>query len=82
MIGIDNKKEFEILLIKIEASGEHPMLFIREAVHGKHISGNHRYHVNQNYMLENREEFCTKPCRYLALSQLYIGLRSDQAKYI
>ena len=77
MIGIDNKKEFEILLIKIEASGEHPMLFIREAVHGKHISGNHRHRVKQNCMLENRENICTKPCWHLTLSQLYIGLRSD-----
>ena len=61
MIGIDSKKEFENLLIEIESSGEDPMLFIREEVHGKHISGNHRYHVKQNYMLENREKFCTKP---------------------
>ena len=48
MIGIDSKKEFEALLIEIEASGEDPMLFSREEVHGKHISGNHRYRVKQN----------------------------------
>jgi hypothetical protein len=62
--------------------GEDPMLFIREEVRGKHISGNHRYHVKQNYMLEYREKFCSKPYWYLTLSQLYIGLRSDQARHI
>ena len=37
MIGIGSKKEFETLLIEIEASGENLMLFICEEVHGKHI---------------------------------------------
>jgi len=41
MIGIDSKKEFKNLLIEIEASGEDPMLFILEEVHGKYISSNH-----------------------------------------
>ena len=41
----------------MEESGEDPMLFIREEVHGKYISGNHRYYVKQNYMLENQENF-------------------------
>ena len=57
MIGIWSKKEFEALHIEIEASGEDPMLFIREEFHGKHISGNHRYHVKQNYMLEIERHF-------------------------
>ena len=60
IIGLDSKKEFETLVIEIAASGEDPMLFIREEFHGKHISGYH-HHVKQNYMLENREKFCTKP---------------------
>jgi hypothetical protein len=82
MIGIESKKEFETLLREIEASGEDPMLFIRDYVHGKHISGNHRYHVKQNYMIQNRDKFLSKPYWYLTLSQLYIGLRSDQARYV
>ncbi len=82
MIGIDSKKEFEALLIEIEASGKDPTLFIRKEVHGKHISGNHCYHVKQNYVLENREKFCTKPYWHLTLSQLHIELCSDQARYI
>ncbi len=57
MIGIDSKKEFEALLKEIEASGEDPMLFIREELHGKHISGNRRYHVKQIYILEIERHF-------------------------
>jgi hypothetical protein len=30
MVGIENKQGFEALLVEIEASGEDPMLFMRE----------------------------------------------------
>ena len=76
-IGFENKKEFESLLAKIEASDEYPMIFIREEVPGKHISGNHIYYVKQNYMLQYREKFCSKPYWNLTLSQTYIRLRSN-----
>ena len=54
MIEIENKKEFKSLLVEIEASGEDPMLFIREEVNGKHISRNHRYYVEQDCMLQHQ----------------------------
>ncbi len=57
MSGIDNKQDFESLLIEIKKSGEDPMLFIREEVRGKHISENHRYHVKHNYMIQHPEKF-------------------------
>jgi hypothetical protein len=38
MIGIESKKDFESLLVEIEASGEDPKLLIREEFYGKHIS--------------------------------------------
>ena len=80
LIGIETKKYFESLLVEIEASGEDPMLFIREEDHDKHISSNHRYHVKQNYMLQYREKCCSKPYWNLTLTQIYIGLRFDQAR--
>jgi len=60
MIGIESKKEFEDLLIEIEACGEDPMRLIREEVHGKHISGNHRYHLKQLIIALKRNIFGEK----------------------
>jgi hypothetical protein len=80
MIGIVNKKDFETLLKDIESSGEDPMVFIRDEVNGYHISGNHRYWVKQHYFAEHHEKFLQKPYWNLTLSQIYIGLRSDQAR--
>ena len=83
MIGIENKQDFESLLAEIEASGEDPMLFIREEVHENHrypVSGDHRYRVKQNYVLQHHDKFCAKPYWNLNLTQIYIGLRSDQAR--
>jgi hypothetical protein len=82
MIGIDSKTDFESLHVEIEASGEDPMLFIREEVHGKYVPRNHRYYVKQNYMPQHREKLCSKPYWNLTLTQIYIGLRSDQARYV
>ncbi len=81
MSWIDNKQDFESLLIEIEKSGEDPILFIRDEVRGNHIFGNHRYHVKHNYMIQHPDKFRSKPYWYLILSQIYIGLRSDQARY-
>ncbi len=81
MSRIDNKQDFEALLIEIEKSGEDPMLFIREEVRGKHMYGNHRYHVKYNYTIQHPDKFRSKPYWYLTLSQIYIGLRPDQARY-
>ncbi len=82
MIGVDNKKDFESLLVEIEANGKDPMLFIREEVCAKHISENQRYRVKQNYILQYPEKFHSKPHWYSTLSQIYIELRSDQARYV
>ena len=80
MIGIKNKREFENLLSEKEAAGEDPMLFIRDKIRGKHISGNHRYTVKMIYKSQNRDKFNSKPYWYLTLCQMYIGLRPDQAR--
>ena len=64
----------------IESSGEDPMVFIREEVKGYHISRDHRYWVKQAYGRENHENVLQKPYWNLTLSQIYIGLRSDQAR--
>ncbi len=81
MSWIDNKQDFEVLLIEIEKSGEDSMLFIREEVREKHISGNDRYHLKHTYMIQHPDKFRSKPYWYLTLSQIYIGLRCVQARY-
>ena len=82
MIGIGSKKDLKLLLVEIEASDKDPKLYIRKEVHGKHISGNHIYCVKQNYMFQHREKNCSKPYWNLTLTQIYIGLRSDQARHV
>ena len=76
----DNKGQFEKLLQHIEKKGDDPIIFIRDDVLGKHISGNHRWHIKENYRFLNRDKFEKNPYWFLTLTQLYIGLRPDQAR--
>ncbi len=77
----DNKGQFEKLLQHIEKKGGDPIIFIRDDVHGKHISGNHRWHIKEKYRRgQNADKFDKNPYWFLTLTQLYIGLRPDQAR--
>ncbi len=68
-----NKSEFENILHDIERSGDDPIIFIKDKVLGKHISGNHRWHVKEKYRLYNTDKFEKNPYWFLTLTQLYIG---------
>ncbi len=76
----DNKCEFEKLLHDIERKGDDPIIFIRDEVLGKHISGNDRWHIKEKYKRYNTEKFEKNPYWFLTLTQLYIGLIPDQAR--
>jgi hypothetical protein len=77
----DNKGQFEKLLQHIEKKGDDPIIFIRDDVLGKHISGNHRWHIKEKYRRgQNGDKFDKNPYWFLTLTQLYIGLRPDQAR--
>ena len=64
----------------MEKKGTDPIIFIRDKVIGKHISGNHRWFVKQKYLRANPEKFEINPYWFLTLTQIYIGLRPDQAR--
>ncbi len=53
----DNKGQFEKLLHDIEKKGDDPIIFIRDEVLEKHISGNHQWHIKEKYRLYNSEKF-------------------------
>ena len=72
--------EAKKLLHDIERKGDDPIIFIRDKVLGKHISGNHRWHVKEKYYRSNKDKFEKNPYWYLTSTQLYIGLRPDQAR--
>ncbi len=76
----ENKGQFEKLLHDIEKKGDDPIIFIREEVLGKHISGNHRWHIKEKYLNSRMDKFEKNPYWFLTLTQLYIGFRPDQAK--
>ena len=76
----DNKGQFEKLLHDIEKKGDDPIIFIRDEVLGKHISGNHRWHIKEKYRRSHTDKFEKNPYWFLTLTQLYIGLRPDQAR--
>jgi hypothetical protein len=79
-----NKNDFEELLKKIEENSEDPMVFIQDKLKGSHISGNHRHDIKNRYFQKNEDtfkKFKEKPYWYLTLTQIYIGLRTEQARY-
>ena len=75
-----NKSAFEALLLSVENRGEDPIVFIRDKIRGKHISGNHRWFIKERYRQENNEKFEKNPYWHLTLAQVYVGLRPDQAR--
>ena len=84
MTNVFNKKDFIDLLKRIEEKSEDPMVFIQNKLYGSHISGNHRYDIKNRYLLKNEDtfkKFHDKPYWYLTLTQIYIGLRPEQARY-
>ena len=81
MTGVKARKAFETLLTNIEKEGKDPMIFIRDHLKGKHISGNHRYMIKQRFFANNEGEFNKKNYWNITITQLFIGLRSDQARY-
>ncbi len=80
MNGVRNKSEFEELLNEIERKGNDLIIFIRDQVLRKHISRNHRWYIMPKYWREKREKFERNPYWFLTLTQIYIGLRLDQAR--
>ena len=52
-----NKSAFETLLLSVENGGEDPIVFIRDKIYGKHISGNHRWFIKERYRQFNKEKF-------------------------
>ncbi len=75
-----NKLAFEALLLSVENGGEDPIVFIRDKICGKHVSGNHRWFIKERYRHENKEKFQKNPYWHLTLAQVYVGLRPDQAR--
>jgi len=75
-----NKSAFESLLLSVQNGREDPIVFMRDTIHGKYISGTHRWFINERYRQENKEKFEKTPYWHLTLSQVYIGLRPDQAR--
>jgi hypothetical protein len=71
--GAHNKSEFEKLLHDIEKIGDDPILCIRDKVLGKHIYGNHRWHVKEKYFRTNKDKLERNPYWFLTSTQLYIG---------
>jgi hypothetical protein len=66
--------------LSVENRGEDPIVFIRDKIHGKHISGNHRWFIKERYRQVHKEKFDKNPYWHLTLSQIYVGLRPDQAR--
>lgn len=57
-------------------------LFITKNVKGFLVSGNHRYAVKE-WVRENKPElFAKEPYWNLTLTQIFVGLSSDQARYL
>ncbi len=80
MDGIKTRKEFEDLLLSLEGSGEDPILFIREKVSTRNISGNHIFHIKENYKQDYPDLCEVQSFWYLTLTQFFIGLRPDQTR--
>ena len=80
MDGIQTRKEFEDLLLSLEGSGDDPILFIREKVFARHISGYHIFHIKDNYKQDYQDLYEVQPFWYLTLTQIFIGLRPDQTR--
>ncbi len=80
MDGIKTRKEFEDLLLSLGGSGDDPILFMRENVAARHISGNHRFEIKENYKRDYPDLYEVQPFWYLTLTHFFLGLRPDQTR--
>jgi hypothetical protein len=70
-----NRSAFEALLLSVKNGGEDPIVFIRDKIYEKHISGNHRWFIKERYRQVNKDKFDKNPYWHLTLAQVYVGLR-------
>ena len=81
-VGNVIRSDIEEVLNELSQNNQSIELYITNNVKGFLISGNHRFAVKEWVRMNNPDMFFKEPYWNLTLTQIFIGLSPDQARFL
>ena len=81
-VGNVIRSDIEQVLNELSQNNQSIELYITNNVKGFLISGNHRFAVKEWVRMNNPDLFFKEPYWNLTLTQIFIGLSPDQARFL